>query len=446
MDTPIVDFVKNYNEGKFTRLHMPGHKGQDLLGFEHLDVTEFDGADCLYSANGIIKKSRENASDLFGANTFYSAEGSSLCIRAMLYLALKNSPSKNGKPFVLAGRNAHKSFVSALGLLDVDVKWIYPEKNEGYLSCTITAKKLEDILSNCQTMPIAVYITTPDYLGGVVSVKELSIVCKKLGVLLLVDNAHGAYLKFLPQSMHPIDLGADMCCDSAHKTLPALTGSAYLHLSKSINKELLYQVEHSLSIFGSTSPSYLILQSLDATNKYISEGYKEKLNAFIGELNLLKTQLTLNGYTLYGKEPLKLTINAKAYGYTGIELNQILKEHKIFCEFYDPDYLVMMFTPESKKETIDKVEKTLLSIPKRTQITTKAPAFSNNLSVLSVKDALLSPTEKVNVENALGRIFADLAITCPPAVPIAVCGDKIDKETIDCFKYFGINACSVVKE
>jgi arginine/lysine/ornithine decarboxylase len=112
-------------------------------------------------------------------------------------------------------------------------------------------------------------------------IKSISAICKKHGVLLIVDNAHGAYLEFLSEPMHPIKLGADICCDSAHKTLPVLTGGAYLHISPESAKLFADKAKKSLALFGSTSPSYLILQSLDAANKYIADGYREKLAEFI---------------------------------------------------------------------------------------------------------------------------------------------------------------------
>jgi arginine/lysine/ornithine decarboxylase len=446
MDTPIIDFVKEYANSKSCRLHMPGHKGKTLLGLENLDITEIDGADCLYNANGIIKKSRENASSIFGAHTFYSTEGSSLCIRAMLYLALKNAKNNGDKPFVLAGRNAHKAFLSAVGLLDIDVKWIYPEDNDAYISCSITPQKLKLELQSCKIKPIAVYLTSPDYLGNFLEIQKLAKICKEHNVLLLVDNAHGAYLKFLPKSLHPIDLGADMCCDSAHKTLPALTGSAYLHLSKNLSQEILDQAEHALSIFASTSPSYLLLQSLDAVNLHLCQGYKENLQKFIEKINALKTSLIKHGYTLFGNEPLKITINAKDFGYTGIELNEILKNNGIYCEFYDKDFLVMMFTPSLEDEWLDKIGVILCSLNKKTVINDTAPKPSKATKVLSVKQALLSNCELVKTENALGRIFASLSINCPPAIPIVVCGERIDENAIKCLKYYQIESCFVVKE
>ena len=234
MKTPICNFVRNYSARNALRLHMPGHKGTGPLGFEDLDITEIDGADSLYEAAGIIRESEKNASSLYGCATFYSTEGSSQCIRAMLYLAMLRAQEQGKKPKIAAGRNAHKTFLSAAALLDLDVTWICPPEQTSYLSCKPTAEQIGELLSFDKEIT-AVYLTSPDYLGNLADVRGIAEVCRRHGVLLLVDNAHGAYLAFLNESLHPIALGADMCCDSAHKTLPALTGGAYLHLSKNCN-------------------------------------------------------------------------------------------------------------------------------------------------------------------------------------------------------------------
>ena len=142
MNTPICDFVRRYAESGALRLHMPGHKGFGTLGVEHLDITEIDGADSLYEASGIIRESEQNASALFGCDTYYSTEGSSLCIRAMLYLAVLHAQSRRRKPLIATGRNAHKTFLSAAALLDFDVMWLYPHQDESYLSCRPKAEEL----------------------------------------------------------------------------------------------------------------------------------------------------------------------------------------------------------------------------------------------------------------------------------------------------------------
>lgn len=444
MDTPICDFVREYSGRNDLRLHMPGHKGTSFMGMEHLDITEIDGADSLYEAGGIIARSEANASDLFGCKTLYSTEGSSQCIRAMLYLVQLHARQKGLKPRIAAGRNAHKTFLTAAALLDLDVDWLYPKENTGYLSCCLTAEDISSYLDKATEKPAAVYLTNPDYLGNMVDIESIAKVCHEKGVLLAVDNAHGAYLKFLPKSRHPMDLGADLCCDSAHKTLPVLTGGAYLHLSKEFADEFGALAKHAMAIFGSTSPSYLILQSLDRANAYL-ETYQKILVPFLEQVDMVKRALQGYGYTLTGEEPLKITIAAKSWGYYGTELSQILVKQGIVPEFADSDYLVLMVTPETGREGLKRLENVLKQIQKREAIADPAPRLQPAVQVMSIREAMLSCSEVVPVSECLGRILAVPTVGCPPAVPIVACGERIDSHSISCFDYYGIRECCVVK-
>ena len=445
MDTPICDFVRRYSESDTLRLHMPGHKGKGCLGFESLDITEISGADSLYEAEGIIAKSEANASALFGSLTFYSTEGSSQCIRAMLYLISQYAKQMGKEPLIAAGRNVHKSFLTAAGLLDVNVCWLYPKKSESYLSCNISAKELGEYLENTEQKPVAVYLTSPDYLGTIADIKGIAEVCHRYGVLLTVDNAHGAYLKFLPESVHPIDLGADICCDSAHKTLPVLTGGAYLHLAPSVESVVGDRVRNALMLFGSTSPSYLILQSLDAANLYLAD-YAEHLKKLLPTVFELKNRLEKVGYTLYGNEPLKLTVYAKPYGYRGVDLADHLRKKGIEPEFADPDHLVLMLSAYMDEGMIEKIFEALCSIPALPPVSEKSPFFERAERVMSIREAMLTSSEMLPIKECVDRVLAVPAVGCPPAVPILVCGEKIDKNSLSCFDYYGIDRCCVVKE
>lgn len=445
MDTPICDFVREYANSNALRLHMPGHKGKSFLGMESQDITEIDGADSLYEAADIIARSEKNASQLFGCRTYYSTEGSSQCIRAMLYLCLLYAEQCRKKPVIAAGRNVHKTFLSAAALLDLDVVWLYPTKDTSYLSCEITAEALEAALLSAPEMPAAVYVTSPDYLGKLTDISGISEVCHRHGILLLVDNAHGAYLKFLEPSQHPMDLGADLCCDSAHKTLPVLTGGAYLHLSDNIPENVKDQTKNALALFGSTSPSYLILQSLDAANAYLAD-YKHRLGAFVPVVSELKTRLTRNGYLIYGDEPLKITIGAKKYGYAGKKLAQLLSQENLVCEFSDPDFLVLMVTPETGEAGLKRLENKLLSIPPMPTEEPEPPSFRPGKKIMTIREAMLSPSEIIPVSESLGRILAAATVGCPPAVPILICGEMIDAHAVSCFEYYGVDKCTVVRE
>lgn len=444
MNAPICDFVRDYAARQALRLHMPGHKGCGPLGVEALDITEIPGADSLYEASGVIRESEENASRLFGCPTLYSTEGSSLCIRAMLYLALLHAKAQGRRPRIVAGRNAHKTFLSAAALLDLDVVWLNPVPGDSYLSCTVSADALDTVLDGMDA-PAAVYLTSPDYLGNTVDIAAIAEVCHRRDVLLLVDNAHGAYLRFLPASRHPIDLGADICCDSAHKTLPVLTGGAYLHLSPAAPRLCFDQARTALALFGSTSPSYLILQSLDAANLALGDHYRDALTRFTAEVEALKAHLIDKGWLLQGDEPLKLTLRAKPRGYTGPELAQALEQENIVCEFADPDFLVLMLTPEVGSDGLARLEAALDALPVRPAIQDEPPAFQPAARAMSIRDAALSPCETLTVERCLGRILAAATVGCPPAVPILVCGERIDEHALACFRYYGIEACTVVR-
>ncbi|MBQ7940541.1 MAG: aminotransferase class V-fold PLP-dependent enzyme [Clostridia bacterium] len=444
MTTPICDFLRRYAASDTLRLHMPGHKGSPLLGMESWDITEVEGADDLYHADGIIRESEENAARLFGCRTLYSTEGASLSIRAMLYLAAQHARHQGKSPRILAGRNAHRSFLSAAVLLDLDVIWLQPAKQESYLSCAPTAEEIEDMLSQPDA-PTAVYLTSPDYLGGCANISAIADVCHRHGVWLLVDNAHGAYLKFLPTSAHPMDLGADMVCDSAHKTLPALTGAAYLHLADTIPEEIAAQAKPAMALFGTTSPSYLILASLDAVNDYLADGYRNRLAETVEEIRGLRDVLTQHGYVLYGDEPLKLTVSTKPYGYEGTDFADALRERGAECEFADRDFAVMMLTPETGKDGIARLREALLSIPKRAAITERPPEMGLPEKAMSIRDAAMAAKEIIPARESLGRILSDVSVSCPPAVPIVVSGERIDEDALRCFEYYGIDTCTVVK-
>lgn len=441
METPICDFVAAYAKSNTLRLHMPGHKGEGVLGAEALDITEIAGADALFEAEGIIRQSEQNAGALFGANSFYSTEGSSLSIRAMLYLTALYAKQRGRAPVVLATRNCHKSFVSATALVGLAVEWLF-DRNTTYLSCPIDTKALEARFAkgNC---PVALYVTSPDYLGHLQPIREIAKVCRAHDVLLLVDNAHGAYLKFLTPSQHPIDLGAAMCCDSAHKTLPVLTGGGYLHIAKDAPPLFAGEAKQAMALFASTSPSYLILQSLDHANRLLADGFSAALAAQVQALRAARQRLTAAGYCFVGEEEIKWTIAAKDYGYLGVELAALLRARGIECEFADPDFLVLMFGAFAKESRLEQLEAALMQIKRRTPITQAPPAFHLPQSKMSAREAVLCPAEQVSLDLAPGRVLARACCACPPAVPIVSCGEEIDEEVCAALAYYGITQLTV---
>lgn len=442
MKTPIVSFLKSYQEKSPVRMHMPGHKGAGILGFEGMDLTEIYGADELFAAEGIIKESEQNASSLFGCPTYYSTQGSTLCIQTMCTILCQDAKSKGKKPKILAGRNAHRSFIHAAALLDFEIEWLYG--NSDYLSCKIHAEDLEKAI--IESLPTAVYLTNPDYLGNLLDIQSLASVCKKHNVLLAIDNAHGAYLRFLESSLHPIDLGADLCCDSAHKTLPVLTGGAYLHLSDSLNQVWKNDVKHFMEYFSSTSPSYLIMASLDAANKVLDTTFKKSLSECIQRVDGLKNTLIQHGYTILSGEPMKITISTKEFGYTGNEIANLLMECDIYPEFYDSDYIVLMPSPYNTKDDLKRLETCLCGIERKPLLINKPPKLEQSKKAMNVRQALFSSSITLDVSKSLGQVCSSVTVSCPPAILPVIPGEVISESSIEIMKYYGIETVRVVKE
>ena len=435
MTTPIYDFVKKYSESEITRFHMPGHKGRGELGCEMYDITEISGADILYSADGIINESENNLSLLYGtAHSFYSTEGSTLAIKAMLRLATEDAPCE--RSLVLAARNVHTAFIKAAALLDLDVEFIYSEREEHLCKCEISAEDVRRAILSAGKKPSAVYVTSPDYLGNILDISAISAVCRKSDIPLLVDNAHGAYLRFLPEDIHPISLGAAMSADSAHKTLSVLTGGAYLHISPDFS-HLVPRAREALSLFASTSPSYLTLSSLDLCNKALSESYKSKLSETVKRIEEIKKEITSLGIGLCESEPLKIVFKDG-------KIASHLAENNIEVEFSDNDYTVLMITPENSESDFERLVFAVRSY-KPTDEKSEIFSVKPHTRALSVRQAMLSSSEIISVDDASGRICASPTVSCPPAVPIVISGEIITDEDVKTFKHYGINRISVVK-
>lgn len=432
MKTPIYDFIKKYSDSDTSRFHMPGHKGVGFLGCEKFDITEIFGADSLYEADGIIKKSEENASEIFQTGTtFYSTEGSSLCIRAMLFAAMQKTDKKLT---IAAVRNVHKSFIYACAALGIDIEWIYPKNADSLCSGSADCEETEAAIKKSD--PFALYVTSPNYLGEMTDIASLSKICDKYDIPLLVDNAHGAYLKFL--SLHPTELGAAMCCDSAHKTLPVLTGGAYLHISKKYKDKYCPVIKDAMAFFASTSPSYLTLASLDLCNKYLSDGYLQKLSDCIKKVDELKEDLKKKGFPVIDGEPLKITVKTN-----GVKTAEEFRRLGGECEYSDGQAIVFMLTPENSERDFCLIKEVFDNT--RPYTVKNPPPPSKGQKILSVRDACLAPWEIVPTEKAVGRICASPTVSCPPAVPIAVSGEIITEETVKIFKFYNIKTVMCVK-
>lgn len=443
MNTPVYNYLLNYADSGFLRMHMPGHKGTEcmrsLSSICKYDITEITDAGNLFSGTGIIAESEKNAGKLFKTKgTFYTTGGSTVGIQTMMALM------KYENRHVIALRNAHHAFLSACVLLDIDVEWVYPEYKESIISGTVPLNILEEKLK--ETENSCVYLTSPDYFGSVADIRSISSLCHRYNAVLVVDNAHGACLPFYEENMHPIACGADLCCDSAHKMLPALTGAAYIH---SGNERYLPLVKEMSALFATTSPSYLITCSLDLCNDYLDTKIKDSLIKSVKWAEDLRKHISPRFVCEKGEyyhEPLHFTINALKSGINGLELAEKLRKNKVEYEYADDTHIVMLFSPvdtEDKYLRLGEVLDSIDFIPKKQN--ERNIDFPVLKKCMSIREAALSPHEEISVKDAVGKICANVHSPCPPAIPIAVSGELITEECVRLMEEYDIETVKVVK-
>ena len=425
MNTPICNFLEKYTGENRLRLHMPGHNGE----VPH-DITEIFGADELYSSDvsgGIIGTSEELAAGLFGAKkTCYSCGGSTLAIQTALALL-----KARGCRRIAASRYSHRSLVSAAALLRLDIKWIYPNE---YLSANVAYNS--ETLSGVD----AVFITNIDYYGGTWKFVKPSIP-------VLIDNAHGSYLKFVDKRKfgteyaHPLELGYPMMvAESAHKTLPVLTGGAYLHFADGMDGT---RAKEMMAMFGSSSPSYLILESLDRFNGLISDNNQLVNNACEAVFEL-KERLSRSGIPLKKSDPLRVTINARECGLSGFEYARGLRANGVECEMADENYVVMMFSVLSTIEDCERAEMASLLVTMGAPKPLVTYPVIKTKAELPVYEAMFKPQKTVAIENSAGEICAGLDCPCPPGVPLVMPGELIDNTVVDALKIYGVKTVPVI--
>ena len=425
MNTPICNFLEKYCTENKLRLHMPGHKGE----FPH-DITEVFGADSLYRSDisgGIIGTSEALAAGFFGAKkTCYSCGGSTLAIQTGLAL-LKAQGCKS----IAASRYSHRALASAAAMLKMPVKWLYPDE---YMSADIKydAKAIHGA--------DALFITNIDYYGGTWKFTD-----PKIPVL--VDNAHGAYLKFVDKNTfgseyrHPMELGFPlMSAESAHKTLPVLTGGAYLHFSEGVDSA---RAKEMMSMFGSSSPSYLILESLDRFNSMIADNVQMVNNA-CEAVAMLKENLERSGIPMKKSDPLRITINARECGMSGSEYADILRSNGVECEMADENYVVLLFSAATTMEDCERAEMAVLFVPVRApQPLVKFPVIKPSIA-MPMWQAMFKPQRTVSIDRAEGEVCGELNTPCPPGVPLIFPGETIDRRVVEALKMHGVKTVSVL--
>ena len=426
---PLENALNEYIGKDLSRFHMPGHKGaENFPEYFKYDITEVEGADSLFESSEAIFETEKRFAKIYGSGaSLLSAGGSTLCIQAML------APALNPGDKLILARNFHASAVNTVALLDLEPVWINPRDLKGAEAAFSENPEAK-----------AAYLTSPDYFGVMSDIEAFAKLAHEHGAKLLVDNAHGAHLHFMPTEMHPIALGADMCADSLHKSLPVLTGGALLHLKDGALRETAKQ---KMRLFGSTSPSYLIMLSADKCAEYLETKAKYDFAMLGGKVANLRYKAFEHGLAPKTRnvEPARLVLSVKSTEMTGEEFGRKLREHGIEPEYVNDEWAVLMASPFNTEKDFERVAKFI-----EETFGNGFSAFEEKLSkmpekAMSVRNAVFAETEEIETEKAVGRIAARLNLPCPPCIALAVPGEIIDEKTAGLLKKYGIEKINVVK-
>ena len=439
--TPLMSALEALIQKGNSRFHMPGHKGRfegPFSGIYPYDITELEGLESLYDGIGAIAETEARYTRLYNTKaSFLSAGGSTLCIQAMLTLACK--PTSR----LIMARNAHTAAVSAMAMLDLHPVWIKPTQAQNGLLQQPGADEIDSLLAANDDARV-VYLTSPDYYGNMADIAAISAVCRRYGAVLLVDNAHGAHLNFLDGGLHPARLGADICCDSLHKTLPVFTGGALLHIQ---NEKFIAGAKRAMSLFGSTSPSFLILASADYALDYLENRARKELAVLCGSLCGLHEAARGSGLVVSSGiyDPARLTLCFAAAGYTREQFERLLEKHKITAEYLDDSFCVLLPSPQNTSEDFLRLRDVIEAEHPKMPVNNKRNLPPLPRVVCSIREAVFAPQELIGVENAEGRTAGRIQTACPPGVPVLMPGEKICKDCVRLFKSSGIYSVDVLR-
>lgn len=433
----VLEELKSYRQKKPIRLHMPGHKGilpDEFLSIAELDVTELNNIKIVQA----VKQAETDIAKIYGANYCkLISNGSTGGILSMVH-AVKGLGDK-----IIINRTAHQSVYNAIELCSLEPIILETPTEEE------TEKALKDNPS-----AIGVLFTYPDYFGEKFDIKGVKTLLKKQGKLLLIDNAHGAHIKFTEPEAYA-GAFADIWVDSAHKTLPSLNQGAMLFCS---NAKLIDLVDCSAKIFATTSPSYPILASVEYGVKYMAQTWKDVKQAFSSWRNDFKTLLELLGIKVKDyNDVFKLTLDFSQLGVNAFDIEKDLNENGVYPELTDRKNVLLMFSIQTAKaefnKTYNAIKRALNNVKQKKNKDTEVEI--NSLSterIMPYLTAIKSKFEYVKFKNAVGRICAINTGVFPPCYPVLTAGEKITASAVEILKNseytFGLNdgKIKVVKE
>ena len=486
---PIYDYIKRHSECDTVRYHIPGHLGGEMFSDNNWqaigkwDVTETYGMDDLHSPRTIIKNAEQLAADAFGAKrTYFLVNGTSGGLLAAIHGLFQTGDT------VLVQRNAHKSVYNGLMLMGLSVQYIMPEiMNSGNIAGVVTAEVLAKQLQTIANVK-GVILTSPTFYGHAADIKRISDLCRQYNVVLLVDEAHGAHYPFHPtlRTRSAILQGADVVVNSIHKTLPALTMASMLHVSEAaFNRIDNERLDYYVSLFQTTSPSYLIMSSLDYARYWmVHHGEQDLQKAFARKKQLIE-HLNNLGLTVlddlwekagYATDPLKITVSVQATGMNGSDWERELAQDQIYIELVSTDHLLLVLgldaqagqtgytreivteqlathsigVAEDDRRLLQSIERIKAladannggSNVKRAHIQrtftqqaqTQTKLTENVQTVFPLSNISREMRERsmiqVSLDECEGQVVAEFVIPYPPGIPILCPGERVSSEHI----------------
>ncbi len=434
----LYDKLKKYWQSGIYPFHMPGHKRNihdEYIPYD-IDLTEVYGLDNLHSANGCIKEIADKAAKLYSVNSAYllinGATGGILA-------AIRTLTNYGDK--VLVARNCHKSVYNAIELCGLDTKYIIPEINEGFgIFSSINPDNVDKMLDDNPEIKLVI-ITSPTYEGVVSDIKSISTVCSRHNAMLFVDEAHGAhfpYSGYFPDEA--VKCGADAAVTSLHKTLPSLTQTALLLTD---NMQFKGKIEENLSVFETSSPSYILMSSIEKCLDFLEKSdtefinYTNRLDNFIESCKKLKHLKLLNKQSdFYKFDRSKIVISTSKTNINGVMLAKILREnYNIETEMSYTNYIIAMTSVCDSSEGFQRLIDALSEIDNK--LSSNDHNFKYNYissipeKIFKSSEKTLYNSKKVLLSNSENCVSLEYIWAYPPGIPIVVPGERITKEIIN---------------
>ncbi len=429
-------------------MHMPGHKRNTMLApylktlAAELDITEIKGFDHLHAPGGVLQEAMEDAAVVFGANrTFFLVNGSTVGILAAIRAVTAPGDS------VLLARNCHRSVYHALALNSLKPYFIYPQTNLRYqIAASLSVKKIESAIAQHQDARVLI-VTCPTYEGVMSDLTAIIALAHRHGLTVIVDEAHGAHLGFSPYfPTGAVAAGADIVIQSLHKTMPSLTQTALAHVR---SPALASEMQRQLSVFETTSPSFLLLASIDGCVRLIRQRGEElfaqwaaALSAFDQKASRLK-HLRVLGYgkergrnleNVFGLEPSKIFISTLNTNVNGYELAELLRNRfSTEPEMITPQGVLAMTGMGDTVFTMERLGDSLLAIDKELTPakSVKVPLMAPEMRItVPIATAERAPFILLPIEDTEGYVLAENITVYPPGIPVIVPGEVMNQQAI----------------